>query len=274
MDDLLGLPIPPPYSPKPAQDSVDALLVYGYVRRIEKAIKRQIPTDCYQGCYCYGREHDVFAECGHMIEINDEQDLIENIGVRGGNSYGLLGIKKTPYTSAFIYQWRFKIIDHVFGGNGRTGIAIGIAESHYNCVASRFYGYDYRMWHWSVTYDGYIRRTEPHHRYKTRKVLVSGTTHRAFFMKFNKNDEVVMKLVPKTELLEVAVHDKRGSFQKRTVAKIRFTGVDTEYRLAVYISQLGARMKLMCFEKLLEKDGNYYKEATTPYHTQRAYEER
>ena len=245
------------------EGSVDHLLVYGYIRRIEKAVKGlRIPTDLYQSCYDFGRECDEFAECGFMIEINDENNLIENIGVKGGgNSYGLLGIKQTPYTSAFIYQWRFKIINKRTYDGLAGLIAIGFAESHYDSKGTRYYGKDNTMWHWSISDIGYIHKTVPE---KDGKSIILECINTRDMDTYNNGDEVIVKLVPGMKLVEVAVSNDRG-IESKISAEIRFTGDDTEYRLAVFLAGLGVRLKLMDFHKLLEKDGNYCKEVSTSF---------
>ena len=88
----------------PAQDSVDDLVTFGYMRRASKAFKHLvIPTGIWQICSLFAIENDKFGECGSALKLHNDQYAFTSKSGIGGTCYGTFCIGNNNYSSAFIY---------------------------------------------------------------------------------------------------------------------------------------------------------------------------
>ena len=214
-------------------------LVYGYVRRLQKVIKHQIPyiIDCI--CLLFFYEMDQFGKT-----------KMDQFGYY--SKFGAMNIMHTEYSSKFLYQWIFKC-----SPESVKGLVIGITDStnphwflshHEHHVAWTRTGLVFKTNYKPSQTDEtehYIRNYRTENRYRNRRNWIL------------PNDEIIISIDIKEKLLEYVI-SRDGELQYEDMdIPIIFEKKNHKYRIAAYC-RTEMNIELTAFKKIVRTSGKNY----------------
>ena len=231
----------------------DHILTFGYMRTAAKRFTHlNIPQCVWMICYLFAVEYDEFAECGFALKINKSKDICTNVGSSfgRGNVYGKLHIGNKDHSSAFIYEWKFKILHYNPSPANQIGnIAIGIVDANYNNLGPIYYGECSDVtdnWHIAVRDDGAKFDTicGDYYGVEMTRSIISYMYILQREKLYSIGDEIAIIYDGRYEMLEFIFNNA-----PRIKSHVHFQTADMKYKIAIFMSTIGAKVKLIKFNK-------------------------
>lgn len=236
-------------------NQIDKDIVHGYIRRSWNSFKHlNIPIAINHICLIFFYEFDHFAECGLNMDINDKKDIVTNTGGRGSTCYGALLIANDDYSTRFIYQWEFVVLPYTIPEESGF-ITIGVIEHNCKNFGRKNFATSSHNFHIAVLDDGVISHTEWYDSIGDGKELYPTPVFSHFSGgAYGQNDVITITLDMKEKDIEFVIKDKDGFFLAGAqVNEVKFDADVWKYRVAIFLDDLGASVKMSRFDKVIQR---------------------